>query len=383
MRRARKKRKRHQHQQHMTKAVSIGKEKSEVELLRKELNSEKCIRKEVEQMSHLNKKRAICYWERWRHELDERKKLQAQVRLHKFCSSHCSGAKYPIMQPTTAECPLINRSLLVNPDGITSLESYVGRGSFGVVKHQLYRGIDVAVKEFLPRTCIESVHHEARILAKLCHPYLPLLIGICTSIRPYCIVMQYHGIDGTSVTLQKEFVHNNSIRTYQSWLLLCAQMVEAIRYLHEDAGIIHNDLKTNNVLLSRSTCKNVFLPEILSEYQVVVIDFGKASNLTSGNKYQLTLSEKLRYYHEFQHMAPEVIEGKMKQSEKSDIYALGKMLAKVCCIVEKLLAKDGIDTIPNLTKTKECICQCTSDKSQLRPHITFIAQVFKDILQIN
>lgn len=125
MRKARKKRKRHQHQQCL---LEEKKEKSEVELLRKELTKEKHTCEEVEQKTQSNKNRAISYWERWRHELDERKKLQVQARLHKFCSSHCTGSKYPLVQPVI---PLINRSLLVNPDGISTIECYVGRGSFG------------------------------------------------------------------------------------------------------------------------------------------------------------------------------------------------------------------------------------------------------------
>lgn len=72
----------------------------------------------------------------------------------------------------------------------------------------------------------------------------------------------------------------------------------------EDAEIIHNDLKTNNVLLSRSAIQGDFLPEYSSGYQVVVIDFGKASRLTNGNKYQL----KLHYYREYKHVAPEVVD---------------------------------------------------------------------------
>ena len=55
-----------------------------------------------------------------------------------------------------------------------------GRGCFGIVRVQLYRGIQVAVKEFLPKSVVADVMHEASILAYLCHPYLPLLFGVCT-----------------------------------------------------------------------------------------------------------------------------------------------------------------------------------------------------------
>lgn len=57
-----------------------------------------------------------------------------------------------------------------------SFINYVGRGSFGVVKVQVFRDILVAVKEYLPKSFKLDVVHEAFILSKVCHPYLPLLI---------------------------------------------------------------------------------------------------------------------------------------------------------------------------------------------------------------
>ena len=86
-------------------------------------------------------------------------------------------------------------------------------------------------------------------MVQLCHP---LLLGICTSVRPYCIVMQYHGIDGKSVTLQRELLRHKKC-TCRIWLLLCDQIVEAMRYIHEDVEIIHND------------------QDLSSEYQIVAI----------------------------------------------------------------------------------------------------------------
>lgn len=120
---------------------------------------------------------------------------------------------------------------------------------------------------------MESVHQEATFLLRFGHPYLPLLIGICTSTKPYYMVMQYYGVDGESITLQKELQQNNIIASYQVWLILCAQIVEAMRYLHQDVKIIHNDFKTDNVLLARPPpgCQ---VQELSCEYQIVIIDFG-------------------------------------------------------------------------------------------------------------
>ena len=88
---------------------------------------------------------------------------------------------------------------------------FIGHGSFGVIKFQQYKGIQVAVKEFLPHTRAESVRYKASILPKLSHAYVPLLLGICTSKYPIIIIMQYHGIDGRCVTLYKELTQRVAI----------------------------------------------------------------------------------------------------------------------------------------------------------------------------
>ena len=49
--------------------------------------------------------------------------------------------------------------------------TYVGRGSFGVVKLKLYQGIYVAVKEFLPCTMLDDVGSEAELFSCFCHPH--------------------------------------------------------------------------------------------------------------------------------------------------------------------------------------------------------------------
>ena len=61
---------------------------------------------------------------------------------------------------------------------------------------QLYRGIPVAVKQFLPRTVVQDVVNEAEILLQLSHPNLPYLFGVCVTKKPYLIVTQFEGIQG-------------------------------------------------------------------------------------------------------------------------------------------------------------------------------------------
>ena len=186
------------------------------------------------------------------------------------------------------------------------------------------------------------------------------------------MAMQYYGIDGESITLQKELQQNNIIASYKVWLILCAQIVEAMQYLHEDVKIIHNDFKTDNILLTRSPAGSQ-VQELSCEYQIVIIDFGKATDSTKGSKYHLSFPEKQKYYREFNHIAPELVEGRMKQTEKSDIFALGKVLAKVHFKIE------GLDSLDKtlLCTAKDCTTKCTSREVTLRPQITSIAKVYK------
>ena len=123
---------------------------------------------------------------------------------------------------------------------------YVGRGAFGVVKLQVFRSMQVAVKELLPRTNRVDVLHEAQILSRLCHPFLPYLFGLRTAQKPYRIVIrQFHGIGEMSVTLS-QCITKRIVDDENTWLVLCAQLLETFMYLHDEAKILHNDLTTNN-----------------------------------------------------------------------------------------------------------------------------------------
>ena len=234
-----------------------------------------------------------------------------QVQNEVFCKITWSVASSSSSIPTL---PLVDSSMLTNPTqyGSNARDKavFVGRGSFGVVKFQQYRGIQVAVKEFLPHTRAESVRYEASILLKLSHPYVPLLLGICTSKYPFIMVIQYHGIDGRCVTLYKELTQRIAIPsgTYQSWIILCSELAEAIQYLYDDVNIIQ---KADNVVLSNSFTQQSLHSNL--NVQIVVIDCGKATEKDRGHLYTLNFHEKQQYHLRYHHLATELIEDTMKQ----------------------------------------------------------------------
>ena len=127
--------------------------------LKKQLEDQKDAYKDMHDQVLKYKSMAKTYWERWRFELHERKQLLKQEKQ---------------LPDTKNSIAIANRSLLCDPHSSDVIDIYVGRGSFGIVKFQMYREIPVAVKEFLPLTNEKDVQREASILQKLCHPYLPL-----------------------------------------------------------------------------------------------------------------------------------------------------------------------------------------------------------------
>lgn len=130
-------------------------------------------------------------------------------------------------QSKEALIPLVHEitpSMLVDPvRNRQQQEHYLGCGSFGVVRLQLYRGIYVAVKELLPRSLKEDVKHEAQIFARFCHPYLPHLFGVCTQTQPLRIVMQFVGFLENSQTLTLHRAQKTVIG-HNGWLIVCAQI---------------------------------------------------------------------------------------------------------------------------------------------------------------
>ena len=113
------------------------------------------------------------------------------------------------------------------------------------------------------KRCKLEVLHEANILHSLGdHAGLPFLLGIYTEQGPYCLVLQFHSCGEESLTLHKGIKQKllNKTSTVGTFEDICS----ALEYIHRK-GFLHNDLKSNNVLLEPK--KNGF--------GAMIIDFGK------------------------------------------------------------------------------------------------------------
>ena len=187
----------------------------------------------------------------------------------------------------------------INPSEVAKSTTFLGCGSFGTCYLAYYRGIPVAVKEFRLRKSrspdeIKKVVREAKMIGLLGdHRGLPLLFGVITKSLPLRLVTQFHGESDSCTTLHKEIKRKKLDKT--SWHGILINVIKALNHMH-DAGVIHNDLKSNNVVLEKRE----------KEWNPVVIDFGKARHISNPKPVMdLSIFAQEEYRRSYPHVAPE------------------------------------------------------------------------------
>jgi serine/threonine-protein kinase len=148
---------------------------------------------------------------------------------------------------------------------------------------------------------VERFLNEARIQADLNHPNIVTLYDFCEFDGRPCIIMEY--IEGQTLT---ELMHRRGSLNRQETIGIFRAIVDAIAYVH-GRGIIHRDIKSNNV-------------KITPAGEVKVLDFGIAK---SGNSPALTMTGG--FVGTLQYISPELFTGGFADA-RSDIWALGVLL---------------------------------------------------------
>jgi serine/threonine protein kinase len=196
-----------------------------------------------------------------------------------------------------------------------ALGAELARGGMGVV----YTG----VQEYLDRTVavkvlaahlqspefVQRFRREAQILAGLSHPHMVACHGAGVTAEGHCyMVMEF--IDGP--TLRRHCDAQGPLREHDA-LGLVRDVAHALQHAH-DAGIIHRDVKPENVLLQHDDRRPgpfPFVPKL--------VDLGIARQLADDQ--QLTAPGVVMGT--VATMAPEQFEDPDRVDHRADIYGLG------------------------------------------------------------
>ncbi len=179
----------------------------------------------------------------------------------------------------------------------------IGMGGMSVVYkakcHKLNRY--VAIKFLKPEYCedksfVQKFQIEAQSAAALLHPNVVSVYDVNEYEGIYYIVMEY--VDG--ITL-KQYIDRNGALPIKEATSIAIQVCQGIEAAHA-AGIIHRDIKPQNVLISR-------------EGKIKVTDFGIARTTTANTISQDVLGS-------VHYISPEQARGGQVDS-RSDIYSFG------------------------------------------------------------
>ncbi|MBX3082061.1 MAG: serine/threonine protein kinase [Anaerolineae bacterium] len=198
---------------------------------------------------------------------------------------------------------LVGRTL-----GPYKLEAPLGKGGMAMVFRAFQTSVKryVAIKVMAPEIAseagfVERFGREAEVIAQLEHPHILPVIDYGEADGLHYIVMRF--MDGGSLD---DRIRDKQL-SFEEISRYLTQIASALDYAHR-RGVIHRDLKPNNVLLD-------------SEDNVYLTDFGIAR--LAGSERKLTATGSVMGTPAY--MAPEQAMGRPVDG-RSDIYSLGIML---------------------------------------------------------
>ncbi|XP_030835918.1 uncharacterized protein LOC105443716 [Strongylocentrotus purpuratus] len=182
-------------------------------------------------------------------------------------------------------------------------------------------------------------------------PYFPKMIGMVTIGDDLCTVMDFIGNKKTGRTyplyraLTRRFKSNPKL-SLTNMLQVCEDIIKGIMELHRE-GYLHNDLKSNNILLETRG----------QRWHAVIIDLGLASAMAHAKQRRFSDKRRAEYRSGkiYTYMAPEVVLYGKRNSVASDIYSFG-------VILESIARKIKISEVAEVAEG------CTEQDPLKRPH---------------
>lgn len=99
-------------------------------------------------------------------------------------------------------------------------------------------------------------------------------------------------------------------------------------------GILHNDLKSNNIALSDCVPQAAKRTSKKLQLWPTIIDFSKACPKKDGKKYHLLPCETETFKTHYPHLAPDLVDGKVRQNVFSDIFSFGQVILRMAVLAD-------------------------------------------------
>lgn len=189
----------------------------------------------------------------------------------------------------------------------------IGLGSYGEVYRGEWHGTEIAVKKFLHQDittdALEEFISEVRIMKRVRHPNVVLLMGAVTRVPNLSIVTEFLPRGSLFRLIHRQ---NNQLDERRR-MRMALDVARGMNYLHNCTPVIvHRDLKSPNLLVDKN-------------WVVKVCDFG-----LSRMKINTFLSSRSTAG-TAEWMAPEVLRNE-PSDEKCDVYSFGVILWELCTL---------------------------------------------------
>ena len=206
-----------------------------------------------------------------------------------------------------------------------------GMGTVYAVEHVLMHkelALKLLTTPDISPTSWQRFRQEATALARFPHANIVQItdMGIEAERFPYYVMELLSG-----QSLRDKLKARGRLKTIET-IDIFIQLAEALAFVH-DGGIIHRDIKPDNIMLETSGSQNQIL--------VKLVDFG-ISKIVTDDGYSLTSTGEI--FGSPIYMSPEQCRGE-KLDQRSDIYSLGCAFFECLCGTPPLVGRNATATM--------------------------------------
>lgn len=187
----------------------------------------------------------------------------------------------------------------------------LAQGCFGKVYKQKYNDTWAAVKKVPQQLiCRKDLERECEVYNKANHPNIVKLLGnITLQDGKWIIPLEFIFGEDLETTIFKTAKSKIQMTPANKGTIIVG-MCEGLLHLHSK-DIVHQDLKPENIMVEHNTNR------------AVIIDLGLAKFFRHGLNSAIDMGNEA-------YSAPEVLQRCSQRDQRSDVWAMGKIIAELC-----------------------------------------------------